>query len=138
MERVIINDQEAPADDPQVTETTAEETTQQEEVQQTDRPEWLPEKFENPEAFAKSYSDLESKIGQREEDLRTSINQQIQYDFHKNRPASVGEYKIPETINEVSARFVAAGVFFLSLIALVFIQLGSYLGFLFNLILIIN
>ncbi len=64
------------------------------------RPEWLPEKFENPEAFAKSYSELESKIGQREEDLRTSINQQIQDDFHKNRPASVGEYKIPETINE--------------------------------------
>ena len=46
------------------------------------RPEWLPEKFENPEAFAKSYGELESKIGQREEDLRTSINQQIQDDFH--------------------------------------------------------
>ena len=64
------------------------------------RPEWLPQKFENPEAFAKSYGELESKIGQREEDLRTSINKQIQDDFHKNRPASVGEYKIPESIDE--------------------------------------
>jgi len=67
------------------------------------RPEWLPEKFENPEAFAKSYGELESKIGQREEDLKTSINQQIKDDFHKNRPASVGEYKIPESIDEALA-----------------------------------
>ena len=47
-------------------------------------------------------------------------------------------FEFPETINEVSARFVAAGVFVLSLIGLVFIQLESNLGFLFNLILIIG
>ena len=69
----------------------------------TTRPEWLPEKFETPESLVQSYGELESKIGQKEEDLRTSINQQIKDDFHKNRPASVGEYKIPESIDEALA-----------------------------------
>ena len=37
------------------------------------RPEWLPEKFETPEAMAKSYGELESWKGKREDDLRNEI-----------------------------------------------------------------
>ena len=40
---------------------TAEQQTQAEAG--TDRPEWLPEKFKTPEDFAKSYGELEKKIG---------------------------------------------------------------------------
>lgn len=34
-------------------------------VQQTNRPAWLPEKFKTPEDFAKSYSELETKLGSK-------------------------------------------------------------------------
>lgn len=36
----------------------------------TDRPEWLPEKFESPEAYVQSYSDLERELKQRAEDQK--------------------------------------------------------------------
>lgn len=65
MERVEIGGEESPADAPQTTETTAEETPQpeqQEEVQQAERPDWLPEKFGSPEELAKSYNSLEKKL----------------------------------------------------------------------------
>ena len=34
------------------------------EEQQVDRPDWLPEKFKNPEDMAQAYSELEKKMGQ--------------------------------------------------------------------------
>lgn len=34
-----------------------------EETAQSERPEWLPDKFESPEAMAKAYSELEGKLG---------------------------------------------------------------------------
>ena len=40
---------------------TAEQQTQAES--NTQRPEWLPEKFKTPEDFAKSYTELEKKLG---------------------------------------------------------------------------
>jgi hypothetical protein len=42
-------------------ETTSEKP---EEVAQTDRPQWLPEKFETPEDMVKSYGELETKLGE--------------------------------------------------------------------------
>lgn len=36
----------------------------------SDRPEWLPEKFESPEAYVQSYSDLERELKQRAEDQK--------------------------------------------------------------------
>ena len=42
------------------------------------RPEWLPEKFETPEAMAKSYGELESWKGKREDDLRSEIIAQME------------------------------------------------------------
>ena len=43
-----------------------EETEQQPQTYTQERPDWLPEKFENAEALAKAYSELESKQGQTE------------------------------------------------------------------------
>jgi hypothetical protein len=54
------------------------------------------------------------------------------------KPAINKFFEFPETVNEVSARFVAAGVFTLSFIALISIQLNSNLGPILNIILIIG
>ena len=54
-------------------ESAVEQTEQTEQA--IERPEWLPEKFNTPEDMATSYANLESKIGQKEEDLRKNIEQ---------------------------------------------------------------
>lgn len=60
-------EQQAPAETTQTENTTnllgetAEQQTKTEAG--TDRPEWLPEKFKTPEDFAKSYGELEKKLG---------------------------------------------------------------------------
>tara|TARA_R100001460_G_scaffold67147_1_gene107423 strand:- start:1401 stop:2102 length:702 start_codon:yes stop_codon:yes gene_type:complete len=64
------------------------------------RPEWLPEKFESPEAMAKSYGELESWKGKREDDLRSEIISQMEQEAYSNRPATAGDYSMPETVNE--------------------------------------
>ncbi len=50
-------------------ETTAEAPAQEEKVESS-RPEGLPEKFESVEALAKSYAELESKLGQPKEEAK--------------------------------------------------------------------
>ena len=55
-----------------VEDTTAEtkETTETtvDQVTTSERPEWLPEKFNDPSELGKAYKELESKLGQKEED----------------------------------------------------------------------
>ncbi len=77
VERVEISDHQ-PADDavqPETVETSAEETVQQEEVQQTDRPEWLPDKFGSPEDLAKAYGQLEKKMSSRQAEEQGLLTQ---------------------------------------------------------------
>jgi len=45
----------------------------QEEVQEAERPEWLPEKFKDEQAFVKSYSEMEQRLTQQEESHRQEI-----------------------------------------------------------------
>lgn len=56
---------------PHLADGTEEETPDPEksglEIRKEDRPEWLPEKFNNAEDMAKAYSELEKKIGQPQE-----------------------------------------------------------------------
>ena len=66
LHRVEINEK-APSE----IEPTEEETnTESEELpqEQSDRPEWLPEKFKSPEDMSKAYSELEKKLGQSPEE----------------------------------------------------------------------
>ena len=65
----------------------------------SDRPEWLPEKFKSPEDMASSYSELESKLGQGETALRDKILSELEAEAYSNRPASAGDYAIPEMID---------------------------------------
>jgi len=66
------------------------------------RPSWLPEKYKTPEDLAKGYSELESKIGQRNEDLRKTVEQEYQQKILENRPASKGDYQLPDYVDETS------------------------------------
>ena len=67
------------------------------------RPEWLPEKFNTPEDLAKSYSELQSKLGTKEEDIRKSIMEEIQNEAFADRPEKAGDYQMPESIDAESA-----------------------------------
>ena len=73
----------------------------QEEAQdnQSERPEWLPEKFKTPEDLAKSYSELEKKLSQPSEDepqqeaeaTETEQSPAPQFDKYAEEFASNGE-----------------------------------------------
>jgi hypothetical protein len=63
------------------------------------RPEWLPEKFNTPEDLANSYASLESKLGASTEEIRDSIISEIEQQAVANRPESVGDYQVPESLD---------------------------------------
>ena len=65
-----------------------------------ERPEWLPEKFKSPEDLASSYTALEQKLGAGQDELRNQIIQEFEQAAYENRPESVGDYTIPDMIDE--------------------------------------
>lgn len=65
----------------------------------SERPEWLPEKYNSPEDLAKAYKELESKIGAKEETLREKIIEELQAEAYGDRPESPGHYELPEFVN---------------------------------------
>lgn len=87
---------EAPAGEA-VAEPVATETVVAEP--QSDRPEWLPEKYKTPEDLASAYKSLESKIGAKEEDLRSQILDELQETAYADRPESAGAYELPESVD---------------------------------------
>ena len=65
LHRVEINEKAPSEIEPEEgTNTESEELPQE----QSDRPEWLPEKFKSPEDMSKAYSELEKKLGQPTEE----------------------------------------------------------------------
>ena len=82
----------------------AEETGQPQETQETvERPEYIPEKFwdtdrneVNVEALGSSYKSLESKLGQRTEDLGKSIREDIENNIKSNIPKNGYELVTPD------------------------------------------
>ena len=83
---------------PQPAEATAEVTQTQ-----TDRPDWLPEKFNSPEDLGKAYNELSSKLGAKEEDLKASWQEEMQREAYADRPATKGDYLLPESIDPETA-----------------------------------
>ena len=70
------------------------------EDSQPQRPEWLPEKYNTGEDLAKAYKELESKLGTKEEDIRSKLIEEIQTEAFSERPESAGDYQLPEIVNE--------------------------------------
>ena len=86
-----------------VTEETATEETSQQEEQSSERPEWLPEKFNSPEDMAKSYTSLSTKLGEKEEEVRERLMSELSEQASEGVPASVGDYELPDYLNEEEA-----------------------------------
>lgn len=85
------------------TETEAAVETPEVTPTSSDRPAWLPEKYKTGEDLAKAYKELESKLGTKEADLRKAIMDEIQQEAYKDRPASAGEYSLPDIIDSEEA-----------------------------------
>lgn len=83
-------------------ETDNVEATEVAEAPVEQRPEWLPEKFNSPEDMATSYSELESKLGQDREAIKTEVQKEFEEQRLNERPASVGDYAIPESLDETA------------------------------------
>ena len=92
MSESLLNESSEPAE-------AATEVTQT----QTDRPDWLPEKFNSPEDLGKAYNELSSKLGTKEEDLKASWQEEMQREAYADRPATKGDYLLPENIDPETA-----------------------------------
>lgn len=73
------------------------------ETKTEERPEWLPEKYKTGEDLAKAYKELESKLGTKDEDIRSEVLKEIETESFKDRPDSVNDYLLPDFIDEESA-----------------------------------
>ena len=82
----------------EATEATVEttETTQAEQ-------DLLLGKYKSADDLANAYKELEKKLGSKEETLREKLLEELQAEAFKDRPASAGEYQLPETVDEESA-----------------------------------
>ena len=74
LHRVEINEKAPSEIEPEEETNTESEELPQE---QSDRPEWLPEKFKDPADMAKAYSELEKKLGQSPEES-TEESEQVE------------------------------------------------------------
>ena len=77
--------------------------TTTESVAEPTRPSWLNEKFETGEDLQKSYDELASKLGKSREDVKSEVLQELETEAYANRPASAGDYQIPEILDEGEA-----------------------------------
>lgn len=64
------------------------------------RPEWLPEKFNTPEDLASSYSQLESKLGTSQDEMRQQLIEEFEQTAIEGRPDTAGDYLVPEGLDE--------------------------------------
>ena len=95
-ESLIDGAAEAPAESDA---TSRDYVIESDVTSQTDRPEWLPEKYSTGEDLAKAYKELESKLGNKEEDIKSKLMEEIQTEAFSSRPDSAGDYQLPEIID---------------------------------------
>mgnify|MGYP003125158224 CR=1 FL=1 len=85
------------------TEEVSTEEAPQQEGQSSERPEWLPEKFSDPADLGKAYKSLESKLGEKEDEVRERLMGELSEQASEGVPPSVGEYELPDYLNEEEA-----------------------------------
>ena len=103
LHRVEINEKAPNEIEPEEAQT--DEVAETTEEQQTERPEWLPEKFKSAEDMANAYSELEKKLGQpaSEEQQQEEEPQQTEETENENDKPEVGNYN--EAVVEASQEF---------------------------------
>ena len=67
------------------------------------RPEWLPEKFNTPEDLSKAYNALSSKLGEKEEDVRNRLMEELQQQASDGVPEEAGGYELPDFVDPEEA-----------------------------------
>jgi len=78
----------------QTEEVLAGESEQPQESTQTERPDWLPQKFDRPEELANSYQELERAFYTRKEELRNQIVGELNEEASSNAPISPADYEL--------------------------------------------
>lgn len=68
--------------------------SEQPQETQSERPDWLPQKFERPEELAVSYGELEKAFYSRKEDLRNQIVSELNEEASSNAPISPADYEV--------------------------------------------
>ena len=101
LHRVEINEKAPSEIEPEEKPVTEEELPQD----QSDRPEWLPEKFKSPEDMAQAYAELEKKLGQApKEDTEESeqVEEKAEDDEEQSKENTSEAYK---AVAEASKEF---------------------------------
>jgi len=99
----MSEEQATPTESATETPTEVSPPTTNESVAEPTRPSWLNEKFETGEDLQKSYDELASKLGKSKEDVKSEVLQELETEAYANRPASAGDYQIPEILDEAEA-----------------------------------
>ena len=99
----MSEEQTTPTESATETPTEVSPPTTNESVAEPTRPSWLNEKFETGEDLQKSYDELASKLGKSKEDVKSEGLQELETEAYANRPASAGDYQIPEILDEAEA-----------------------------------
>ncbi len=105
LHRVEINEKAPSEIEPvdEAVETTEEQQAEPQAEETQERPEWLPEKFESAEDMAKSYAELEKRMGQGAEEVEEVQQQEEETNDDNNQEA--GNYN--EAVVEASQEFFA-------------------------------
>jgi len=75
LHRVEINEKAPSEIEPEEKPVTEEQAQAELPQDQSDRPEWLPEKFKSPEDMSKAYAELEKKLGQAPKEDEQEVEQ---------------------------------------------------------------
>ena len=104
LHRVEINEK-APSEIEPTEESKTDEVveTTEEQAPTEERPEWLPEKFSSAEEMAKSYSELEKKLGQPQQQAEDEEQPQQQEEETNEDNQEAGNYN--EAVVEASQEF---------------------------------
>lgn len=92
MTESLISGESTQAETTETTETQAAPSSQTQEL--------LLGKYKSVDDLAEAYKSLESKIGAKEEDYRSKILEELQTEAYKDRPASAGDYELPDIIDD--------------------------------------
>ena len=102
LHRVEINEKAPSEIEPEEETNTESEELPQE---QSDRPEWLPEKFKSPEDMSKAYSELEKKLGQPAEEASEEPEQVEEKAEDKEEQTEENSSEAYQAVAEASKEF---------------------------------
>ena len=105
LHRVEINEKAPSEIEPEEKPVTEEQAQAELPQDQSDRPEWLPEKFKSPEDMSKAYSELEKKLGQPTEEGTEEPEQVEEKAVDKEEQTEENVSEAYQTIAEASKEF---------------------------------